>query len=66
VSSYEFSFYLVDALSIESLSRSRRKKWSKYTSLTSKNFDRDDLVANRCFNVRQFERSFFEFNWNLI
>jgi hypothetical protein len=66
VNSYEFSFYFVDVFSIESLSRSRRKKWSKYTSLTSKNFDRNDLVANRCLSVRQFERSFSEFNWNLI
>jgi hypothetical protein len=66
VNFYEFSFYFVDVFLIESLSRSCRKKWSKYIMLTSKNFDKDDLVANYCFNIRQCERNFFESNWNLI
>jgi hypothetical protein len=66
MSFYEFLVDIIDILLIESLSFSRRKKRAKYTALTSNNFDKNNLVANRCFNVRQFERSFFESNWNLI
>ncbi len=59
---YELFINIIDILLIESLSFSRRKKRAKYIALTSKNFDRNNLVANRCFNVRQFERSFSESN----
>jgi hypothetical protein len=65
MSFYESFVNIIDILSIESLSFSRRKKRSKNDTLTNKNFDENDLIANRRFNVRQFERCFFKSNWNL-
>jgi hypothetical protein len=65
MSSYESFVNIIDTLSIESLSFSRRKKRSKNDTLTSEIFDEDDLIANRRFNVRQLERCFSKSNWNV-